>query len=141
MEFKEWLRLHESTPVTRGKELVYPPEVDAFSHSTNPRALEDFKSKLRTVKQAGRTLWNIDPESVYRIPYYTLQSRSLPDDKGWFHKEDKKQEQGAVEVLKVNSLSKTSVKSRTIPSAEPVGGWWHHRDDGTTSSVEIVHEK
>jgi hypothetical protein len=137
MYFKKWLQLQESTPVTRGKELAYPPEPDAFSHSTEPKSIQNLKTKLKEIKATGRKLINWNPETVYKIPYYTMQSRSLPDE-GWQHKEDNNQK-GAVSVIKTKNLITTTITSRSMPSSQFTGGWWRHReDDDSVGSVEII---
>lgn len=143
MEFKEWLGIEESSGSTRQREPVYPPEADQiFSRSTDVRTIDAFKDKLKSAssEEGGWKLINVEPESIYKIPYWTMQSRSLPDDNGWRHKEDADQLQGAVEVVKLKDLAKQAVRSRTLPSGEPLGGWWQHHDDGQKSSVEIVRE-
>lgn len=138
MNFRQWLHLQESSYVTRTREMIYPPPADGLAgrSSKNYRELESYKGQLRAAHKIDRTLINIDPKTVYDIPYCSPEALEMPGESNWVHQSD----DGNRPALRIDTTRDTpeySIEGRSLPDDRT---WRHKKDDGSKGAVKIIRK-
>jgi hypothetical protein len=86
MNFKEWFLLNEGGV---DWDLIFPVRANEYPDvARSPRTLWIWKEKMKSAKEKGKPLINIDYDNLTQNRYVTVSSRTLPDNKPWIHKKD-----------------------------------------------------
>lgn len=77
MNFKDWLKINESSYNTRRRKGLDPPRAEDYgSRSIEPEYIENFKKKLKSYPKD--LLYNIDISTIMNIPTPSPKSSTIP---------------------------------------------------------------